>query len=245
MNPPSGLQISQAYFRVGMGGVYTNFTSLGCRMGENASNYSCSFTLERSSQTASGDETRTLELKMSLAYVAGGAPVVKNVSDTYSFTVSRTYSDAVSSCIAQEHSLDKKIKGLKSDKTLYTILAIVFFLISLIFWILFIISCFETCTLKLGWIATVAAVIGGCGLSYVLGQLEEIDAKIKSLEAEKQSICVAEGFGSLSTSTKSSSNWVYTIGKIYGSVTCALGVSGAVGGVSGGSNSAPAAGGPG
>ncbi|MCX6814209.1 MAG: hypothetical protein NTY20_00945 [Candidatus Aenigmarchaeota archaeon] len=241
LNPPSDLEIIDAYYSVNSGGVYTNSTSLNCyKTGEGIGNYSCAFILEKSNQTTPGNENRTIELKMSLAYTINGALAVKNVSDTSTFTIKRAYSEAVASCIQQQASLDKKIKKLKSDKTLYTVLAVIFFLISLIFWILFIISCFSStgCTLKLGTIATIAAIIGGCGLGYVLSKLESIDGKIKQLQAEKQAICAAEGFGALSSATSSGTNWVYTIGKLYGSVTCAVGVSGAVGGLSSGGASA-------
>jgi hypothetical protein len=245
MNPPAGMQIEDAYYKVSGS---DNYTSLGCKAGEGEGNYSCAFTLERPSQTTPGEETKTLEAKMTLAYVAGGAVQVKNVSDTYTFKVTRVYSEAVSSCIAQEHSLDRKIKNLKSDKTLYTVLAVIFFIISLIFWIWYFVCVYSSSgTMSAScesWktYAIIAGVIGGCGLSYVLSKLQEVEGKINSLEQEKNSICVAEGFGQLSSSTKSSSNWVYTIGSIYGSITCMMSVSSGISGVSGGTNTGPSKG---
>ncbi len=243
LNPPSDLEIMDAYYRVKTGGAYSNSTSVNCyKTGEGVGNYSCAFSLENSNLTAPGTENRTIELKMSLAYTIDGALAVKNVSDTYTFTIKRAYSEAVASCIQQQASLDKKLKSLKSDKTLYTILAIIFFLISLIFWILFAISCLKTCTLKLGTYATIAALVGGCGLAYVLSKLSSIDGEIQQLQAQKQSICAASTFGGLSSSTSSSGSLIYTIGQLYGGITCAMGVSGAVGGLSSGSASSAGAG---
>jgi hypothetical protein len=248
LKPPSNLEISEAYYRIGSAGKYTNFTSLNCyKTGNGDGNYSCAFIIEPSGQTTPGDETRKLELKMSLAYTTDGAPEFKNVSDNFTFTVKRVYSDAVASCLAQQASLDKKLKGLESDKKLYTILAIVFLVLSLIFWIWYIVcvlgctaaygSCVSTCK---SWsiYATIAGVIGGCGLIYVLNKLSSIDADIQQLNAKKQAICAAQGFGSLSGATSSSTNWIYTIGQLYGTVTCMMSVSGAIGGYTiGGTNS--------
>jgi hypothetical protein len=241
MKPPSDMEIVEAYYRVSTGGVYGNTTSVNCYpTGEGEGNYSCALILDKSPQTAPGDESRTIELKMTLAYTISGALAVKNVSDSYTFTVKRAYSEAVSSCIQQQASLDKRIKKLKGDKGLYTALAVIFLVLSLVFWIWYIVcivgctAAYGTCVSQCGWYSTVAiiaGVIGGCGLAYVLNRLSSIDGKIKGLEAQKQGICAAEGFGSLSSATSSSTNWVYTIGQLYGSITCMMGVSGAVGGL--------------
>ncbi|MCJ7816803.1 MAG: hypothetical protein MUP55_03005, partial [Candidatus Aenigmarchaeota archaeon] len=244
LNPPSDLEIIDAYYRVNSGGVYTNFTSLNCyKTGEGGGNYSCAFSPEKSTQTTPGNETRTMELKMSLAYTINGALAVKNVSDTSTFTIKRAYSEAVASCLEQQKSLDKRIKKLKSDKTLYTILAIIFFIISLVFWYIYLISCAKTCNETLKTIAIIAGIVGGCGLAYALNRLSSIDGKIQGLQAQKQAICAAEGFGGLSSATSSGTNWIYTIGQLYGSITCMMGVSGAVGGLSWGSTTSSGAGG--
>jgi hypothetical protein len=237
LNPPSDLEIMDAYYRVNSGGVYTNFTSLNCyKTGEGGGNYSCAFSPEKSIQTTPGDETRTIELKMSLAYTIDGALVVKNVSDNSTFTVKRAYSEAVSGCLQQQASLDKKIKKLKSDKTLYTVLAVILLIVAVIFWILYIIcyigcstsNCQALCYNSYVPYAKVATAIGACALTFVLSKLESIDSKMKQLQSQKQSICVAEGFGALSGATSSSGSTIYSLGKIVSSVVCAMAVSGSI-----------------
>lgn len=223
LNPPSDLEIVDAYYRVNSGGVYTNSTSLNCyKLSEGDGNYSCAFSLEKSAQTTPGDETRTIELKMSFAYTIDGALAIKNVSDSFTFTIKRAYSDAVASCLQQEQSLDRKIKKLKSDKNLYTIIAVILVVIAVIFWILYIISCEETCNETYYKLAMVATTIASCALTFILSKLESIDSKMKQLQAQKQSICVAEGFGQLSGATSSSGSTIYSIGKIVSGIICAM-----------------------
>ena len=243
MNPPSDLQISDAYYTINSGGVYTNSTSLNCyKTGEGDGNYSCAFNLEKSPLTTPGEETKTMDLKMTLAYTVDGAPVIKNVSDSYTFTVNRAYSDAVSSCFAQQASIDKRIKKLKSDKTLYTILAVIFFILMIVFIIIYAIvylscsgtaqavaACQTAATKTWTPYIMISAAIGGCALTFVINKLESIDADIKSLQQRKQQICIAEGFGQLASAVDSAGNWVYTVGKIAGMIGCALGTSGTVG----------------
>jgi hypothetical protein len=240
MNPPSDMQIVEAYYRVNTNGTYTNYTSVNCYpTGEGEGNYSCALALEKSNLTTPGNETRTIELKMTLAYTSDGAPTVKNVSDSFTFTVNRKYSDAVSSCFEQTKSVDKRIKKLKSDKTLYIILAIIFFILMIIFIILYIIcwadcgtaaaACIEACWLTYeNWIY-VSAAIGGCALTFVISKLESIDQNIRELQQRRMQICVAEGFGQLAGAVDSAGNWVYTVGKIAGTIGCMLGTSGIVG----------------
>jgi len=243
MNPPSDMEIAEAYYRVSSGGVYGNSTSVNCyKTGEGEGNYSCAFSLDDVAKSTPGEEAVTIELKMTLAYTSDGAPTVKNVSDSYTFTVKRKYSDAVNSCFQQTKHLDKRIKKLKNEKTFYTILAIIFFILMIVFLICYIvcyINCYSSMYYTAGcqtncWInwkpwIFVSAAIGGCALTFVISKLEDIDAKIKELEERKQAICIAEGFGELERATSDAGNWIYTVGKIAGTVGCMLGTMGAVG----------------
>ena len=237
LNPPSDLEVIDSYYRINNSG---NYTPLNCyKITGEEGNYSCSIALENIPKSSPGKETRTIDLKMSMGYTLSGALMVANLSDQKAFTVSREYSEAVESCLQQQQSIDRKLKDLKKDKTLYTILAIIFFIISLVFWIIYYISCSETCTDTYKTIAIIAAIVGGCGLAYALNRLSSIDGKIQQLQAQKQQICASSTFGGLSSSTSSATNWIYTIGQLYGSITCTMGVTGAVGGLSwGGTNSA-------
>jgi hypothetical protein len=203
------------------------------KTGEGVGNYSCAFSLENSNLTTPGTENRTIELKMSLAYTIDGALAVKNVSDTYTFTVKRAYSDAVASCIQQQASLDKKIKKLKSDKNLYTILAVIFLIIALIFWILYIISCMESCNDTYYKYAMVATTLASCALTFILSKLEGIDSQMQQLQAQKQSICAASTFGGLSSASSSGGSTIYGLGKIVSGVVCALSASASLSIVSG------------
>jgi len=246
LNPPSDLEIIDAYYRVNSGGVYTNSTSVNCyKTGEGGGNYSCAFSLEKSNQTTPGNETRTIELKMSLAYTINGALAVKNVSDTSTFTVNRAYSEAVGSCVQQQQSLDKKLKKLKSDKNLYTTLAIIFIVLAVIFWILYILceiySWGTSCDTYYD-LAIIATTLAACALSFILSKLEGIDSQMQQLQAQKQSICVAEGFGQLSSATSSSGSSIYGIGKIVSGVVCALGASSSLSIISGALSSSSTAG---
>ena len=247
MNPPSDLAVIDSYYRILYGGKYTNYTSLNCYQLNQSGNYSCAFTLEpAANKTSPGIENRTLELKVSFSYTSNGALRVLNVSDAFDFSVKRINSEAVASCVQQQQSIDKKLKDLEGDKTLYTVLTVIFLLLTIIFWIMYFV-CTAGCTVAYGTcIAScesswkipgiIAGIIGGCGLAYVLSQLSSIDGKIKQLQAQKQSICGASTFGQLSDATSSSGSLVYTIGQLYGGVTCAMGASAAIGGLSGGAS---------
>jgi hypothetical protein len=238
MNPPSDLEMLSSYYRILYAGKYTNYTVISCyRVESQEGNYSCAFSLEPDAGKISpGTEDHMLELKMSFSYTSNGALKVLNASDTFSFSVNRVYSEAVASCARQQESMDKKIKALESDKTLYTVLAAVFFLLSAFFWVIYI-ACHAkgvtaaTCAPYKTY-AIIAGIVGGCGLAFVLNRLSSIDSQIRQLQAQKQSLCAASSFGVLSSAASSSGSMIYTIGQLYGGATCAMGVIGAVGGLS-------------
>ena len=238
INPPSDLDVLEAYYRLGSSG---NFTPFNCyKTGEGQGNFSCSFIPETPRQTTPGTETRTIEVKMSLGYTLNGALAVQNVSDSSSFKIERAYTEALASCLEDQARLDKKIAKLEDDRTLFLVLAIIFFILSLLFFV-FYIKCIVGCSAAYGscvsacvwWgqLSLVAGTIGGCGLAYALSRLASIDSQLKSLKAQRKNICEASTFGQLSGAT-SSINWLYTIGQIYGSIICMMGVSSILSGVS-------------
>jgi len=231
INPPSDLDVLEAYYRIGNTG---NFTPFNCyKTGEGQGNFSCSFIPETPRQTTEGTETRTIEVKMSLGFTLNGALAVQNVSDSSGFKIERTYSEALASCLEDQARIEKKLAKLEGDKTLYTILAILFFIISVVYLVLFFTTClrYGNCDWYYQILGGVAGVVGGCGLAYALSRLDSIDSEIKNLKSQKKDICESSTFGALSRGT-SSINWFYTIGQIYGTIVCMMGVSSILSGVS-------------
>lgn len=239
MNPPPDLDIISSYYRILYSGKYTNSTSLNCyKVQDQQGNYSCAFTLEpAANKTTEGSENRTIELKVSFAYTSNGALKVLNASDTFNFTVKRVYSEAVASCVKQQESIDKKLKDLESDKSLYTILAVIFFILTVLFWVLYFTSCSNKCQETWMTYAMIAGAIAGCALTFVLSKLSSIDSEIQKLQQQSVAICGASNFNELSSATSSGGSLLYTIGQLYGGATCAIGVMGAVGGSFGTTNS--------
>jgi hypothetical protein len=228
-NPPSDLKIESASYRLNPS---DKFTKVGCNKIE-PGNYSCMFDPGKVRSTTPGTEARTIYMNITISYKNNG---ILQILDTYGqkeFTIIRSYSEALATCLEEEKRIDRDLSELDREKRLYTILAIVFFAISLYFWYSYYsccsscggtgyayLACLAGCSLTLAWPAIVAGLIGGCSLIFVLSNLNKIDAKIKQLEAEKKALCSSSTFGDLSNSVSTTGNWLYMVGQMYGAYTC-------------------------
>jgi hypothetical protein len=216
MNPPSDLEIIEASFRID---DEENYTEIECYpFVDEEGMYDCAFLLEDIENPNPGTEEKTLHLKMSFAYSADDVLMTYEDEESMTFAVTRNYSTFLATCIEQEESVEKQIEKVESEKTLYTVLAVMFLATA----VGLSIACYFGC----GWCCkaeVIAWLIATCALAFFLiPKMSSLSSDLDSLKAEKSTLCGASDFGSLSSSVSAMGNIGYTIAQVATTTVCLL-----------------------
>jgi hypothetical protein len=160
-------------------------------------NYTCAFTLPAVSNESGGSMegviTKTLGLKLSVAYTAGNHTIIQNLSASSDIRINKVKSSDLRSCQEEQAKIDKQIKDLEDDKSLIETIIIVIWSIALGFLAAYIISCIGGCV---PWLLTAflwGACIATCLTSILLPMLDNAKSQMETLKAQRQGMCGSQG----------------------------------------------------